>query len=347
MFLFKSKTPTTPTTIKAQKCYFKAYDMSFHEQLNREHILIGDPYNLDISFDNYCDRQIVNINKLSNRPTNAVYCDIELPKSWVDECFECYQQQKEIDKRKQKIFEKSNTFSKTPKDIYTENFELGLKCLKEKDYDNAIGYFQKSLDTNIDNKSVFYNLACSYCRKNDFEQALQYFNLSFENGYYDWSHIISDADLENIKENPKFVEIIKKMIQLNPDRSYNPPVVVKYILKHDIAKTEKEFNDYLRSQRIQNCLMKISSGGTIAGGIFAEFMDICRYDKYSDWKNLATNPIFEEVRESKNPTFVNIIVYMTIQNALAKHETDNLDDDDRLLLKNLEMLGEMLGEKVD
>lgn len=326
----------TQSTIKAQKCHYQALNSNLLFS-TQGHILIGESYNLDVSI---IQDTVIEINELSTeKRKNVDYYDIELPKSWVDECYECFQQQKEIGQWKQKLLEESKSFSKTPKDIYTENYKLGLKYHKSGDYDNAISYFQKCLDTNIDCQLVFYNLACVYSITNDIEKSLQYFRWSFERGYYSWNFIVVDPDLVNIKENPEFVEIIRKMIDLNPSRFYDcanvvntspgeSSTVIDFILKHNIAKTKEEFDEYLLNQRIQNCLTQSFSDEKN----IKEFLDICLYDKYSDWKNLATDPVFKELRESKSLQFQNI-VSVAINNAIVKHETDNLSDDDQILLE--------------
>lgn len=335
-------TPIPITMIKAQKCYYEAYDCDLRGRSIYEHILVGEPYNLDISFNVIMRTRMIQINELPpkkyDRVSGITFCDIELPKVWIEKCLVCMQEQKKVDEMKQEIYEQSNSFPKTSRENFTENLDLGLKCLNDNDYDNAINYFQKCIDTNHNNKLAYYNLACSYCRQNDIDKSFQYLNLSLENGYDDWTHIILDTDLENIKEKSEFVETIRKMIESNPTDSYNwnkSSSIMDYIVKHDIAKSKKEFDDDLRSKRIQASLKRLENAcinKNFSDGIILYFDEqTCGKDHYSDWKNLVINPVLGEFRKSKSRWF-NEILFITINNAIHKHEIDNLSDEDQVLL---------------
>jgi TPR repeat protein len=54
---------------------------------------------------------------------------------------------------------------------------------EEKEYDEALKYFNKAIQYENDNPIIFYNLAMSYLRSDDMENACYYFNKSCSLGY--------------------------------------------------------------------------------------------------------------------------------------------------------------------
>ena len=59
--------------------------------------------------------------------------------------------------------------------------------------------------------SVYYNLACTYSLLNQKNQAVDYFEKSVEFGYNNYYHCLQDTDLDNIREEKRFVSLMKEM----------------------------------------------------------------------------------------------------------------------------------------
>ncbi len=60
-----------------------------------------------------------------------------------------------------------------------------------------------------DDPVVWYNLACSYSLMNDTESAFKAINKSLLLGYDDFDFIEKDPDLENLKKDARFKDLIK------------------------------------------------------------------------------------------------------------------------------------------
>lgn len=88
--------------------------------------------------------------------------------------------------------------------------QLGINYHMAKDYDNATEYHQKLAD--FDNAATkqngLYNLACVYSLKNDKDKAFDYLKQAVVAGYADIEHMKSDTDLEGIKNDKRFEEMI-------------------------------------------------------------------------------------------------------------------------------------------
>lgn len=102
------------------------------------------------------------------------------------------------------------------------------RLLKEKpDYVDALiplahaytekGDYEKGLAADLrlaalcpEDATVYYNLACSYSVLKDAGKAMQALETSFRLGYCDFKHMMEDQDLDLLKQNPEFRELVKK-----------------------------------------------------------------------------------------------------------------------------------------
>lgn len=63
---------------------------------------------------------------------------------------------------------------------------------------------QKLFHLRPENPFVLYNLACSYSLTQQIEQALKTIKLSIKFGYNDLEYLLSDHDLDNLRQDPQF-----------------------------------------------------------------------------------------------------------------------------------------------
>src|SRR6185312_5978740 len=56
----------------------------------------------------------------------------------------------------------------------------------------------------------YYNMACIGSLDKKTKEALENLELSFQNGYKDYDHILQDTDLDNIRNTEEFKQLIKK-----------------------------------------------------------------------------------------------------------------------------------------
>lgn len=81
---------------------------------------------------------------------------------------------------------------------------------KKDEAEKVMSDFYKD-DQDLEEKSnVYYNKACFYSLVGKTDEAIENLKKSLENGWRDFSHIGYDPDLENIREHPKFKELIKE-----------------------------------------------------------------------------------------------------------------------------------------
>ncbi len=65
-----------------------------------------------------------------------------------------------------------------------------------------------------DLNGAYYNLCCLYSLQNVKSKALEYFRKSYEAEYYNYTHILGDSDLNNIRNEIEFKIIANKMRQI-------------------------------------------------------------------------------------------------------------------------------------
>ena len=85
----------------------------------------------------------------------------------------------------------------------------GLRSLNISDFPSAVKCFEFATRLSP-MASSYYNLACSHSNNSSPDQALAAFEKSLELGYNSFEHILTDADLDPIRELPKFSQIIIK-----------------------------------------------------------------------------------------------------------------------------------------
>ena len=62
-----------------------------------------------------------------------------------------------------------------------------------------------------DNSTVHYNLACSLCLLDRPVEALDALERSVELGYDDASHLLADEDLSILRDDPRFLDVIRQL----------------------------------------------------------------------------------------------------------------------------------------
>ena len=58
---------------------------------------------------------------------------------------------------------------------------------------------------------VFYNLACSYSLVGNIDSALQAIKKSLILGYADFSHLLEDPDLSNLRKHVGFEQLLERI----------------------------------------------------------------------------------------------------------------------------------------
>ncbi len=116
----------------------------------------------------------------------------------------------------------TETFSQDIVEAYKANQQTRNKQWEDHKYEDAIkgmlpiyqNYLQ--LDEKKKNKhewiaqSLTYNLACAYSLTNQKEEAIKHLQLSYKYGWKNYYHILKDSDLDNIRKESGYKELLVK-----------------------------------------------------------------------------------------------------------------------------------------
>lgn len=86
--------------------------------------------------------------------------------------------------------------------------EQAIALLRDKMYEESVTAYEKILKIDPDDMIALYNIACAYSLMGDKEKALHYLARSIDTGYLDFSHMERDTDLDNIREEAQYKEIM-------------------------------------------------------------------------------------------------------------------------------------------
>jgi tetratricopeptide (TPR) repeat protein len=102
-------------------------------------------------------------------------------------------------------------------DIYLAQ---GIRYIQKEEYEKALSELKQALAIDPGNKIGLYNAACCYSLLKKTEKAILFLQKSIDAGFVDWRHIENDKDLDNIRDDERYKEIIKKLKA--QDKDYDP-----------------------------------------------------------------------------------------------------------------------------
>jgi tetratricopeptide (TPR) repeat protein len=97
------------------------------------------------------------------------------------------------------------------RDLAALILEEGNNYLKFKKYEQAEKHYLQVLEIEPKNEYALYNLACCYSLWGRTDAALQYLVKSIEAGFDDLSHMDADTDLDPIREDARFKDIMDRL----------------------------------------------------------------------------------------------------------------------------------------
>ncbi len=95
-------------------------------------------------------------------------------------------------------------------DAYNAVGDSGYQSLDNGNLDMAVGYFERQTQLIPEAKWGNYNLACAYGRNNQVELGLQWLSKAVGNGWDDPVHLRGDTDLEALRADVRFAQILEK-----------------------------------------------------------------------------------------------------------------------------------------
>ena len=88
---------------------------------------------------------------------------------------------------------------------------LGSLYTGSKMYAKGLNVDQRLAQLKQDDPIVQYNLACSYSLLNQADKAIEVLKKAIELGYSDVDHMTKDTDLDNLRSDPRYVEIVDRI----------------------------------------------------------------------------------------------------------------------------------------
>ena len=88
---------------------------------------------------------------------------------------------------------------------------LGNSYLERGEHDKALEQYKRALELEPKNSIVHYNIACSYARMKKVEEALDALERSVQCGYRDVDWMEKDADLDNLRDSPRYKALVRRM----------------------------------------------------------------------------------------------------------------------------------------
>jgi tetratricopeptide (TPR) repeat protein len=115
------------------------------------------------------------------------------------------------------IEEFKHALKDSPDDIRT-HYEIAMAYLLSEKYTLSVTHFRECLKQQPDNPITHYNLACAHSLMNDGDNAIKHLSLAIQHGYKDLAHMEKDEDLDNIRSDPRYDELRKRL-----QREKEPP----------------------------------------------------------------------------------------------------------------------------
>jgi len=127
--------------------------------------------------------------------------------------------------------------------------KMGLAAIYAGSYDRAIDSYKKLLQYQPDNATAHYNMACSYALMGKKKLALTSLEKAIAHGFDDSKLVMSDSDLDSIREESNFNAIIDEL-------------VLEYQLGQDLEKAFKQ-KDY---QAVLDLVQKADTMDSLSEG---------------------------------------------------------------------------------
>ncbi|MFH0888972.1 MAG: hypothetical protein V1871_07185 [Planctomycetota bacterium] len=88
---------------------------------------------------------------------------------------------------------------------------LGFTYSQEGCHEKALEIDKKLVRLLPEESIVHYNLACSYSQLNQMDNAFNELEMAILLGYNEWQHMNEDADLINLKKDPRYKQLVSSL----------------------------------------------------------------------------------------------------------------------------------------
>ena len=146
---------------------------------------------------------------------------------------------------------------------FGQNYEDLIKkadsCYEAKNYKVSANFFAKAIKIKPQSKKNFYNAACAASLANDKINSLKWLEVAINNGFEDLNHIKTDSDLDNIRNEKKYIKVITELqkktelIEANYDKPLQSELLT--ILEED-QKGRMQINEVKKNFGFESKEMK-------------------------------------------------------------------------------------------
>lgn len=98
-------------------------------------------------------------------------------------------------------------------DSFDVLFELGNAYTQTGRYRDGLEIDRRLIRLRPDNPIVHYNMACSLSLLGEIDESLKELETCFMLGYREYNYAISDRDLENVRRDGRFAELIERYLR--------------------------------------------------------------------------------------------------------------------------------------
>ena len=88
---------------------------------------------------------------------------------------------------------------------------IGNSYLERGEYDKALTQYRQALELEPKNSVAHYNVACTYSEMEKIDEAIAALEQAVECGYDDVEWMEKDEDLDNLRDDPRYKDIVRKL----------------------------------------------------------------------------------------------------------------------------------------
>jgi len=102
---------------------------------------------------------------------------------------------------------------------------IGNSFLNDGKYDEAAKHYRKALELEPDEFIALYNMACVRSLEMKIDEAIEWLEKSIEAGYDDFEWMEADTDLDNIREDERYQELLRRGPRPKQPPEHQPEMV--------------------------------------------------------------------------------------------------------------------------
>ncbi len=105
----------------------------------------------------------------------------------------------------------STAHAQEPDDLeFQQVFEQGLEAINSGRHDEAVDLFKRCIELAPERPTAYYNIACALSLKGEKSDSIDWLEKALDKGFLEFEHMERDTDLDNIRNEARFKELVEK-----------------------------------------------------------------------------------------------------------------------------------------